>query len=183
MILAKNWHSSSWAVRIALRIRKGKTAFREQMVSLWLAGDGGCRTQAQTAEILQDGKEHTFQGNPFLSCIRQVSTAFPSQLFSSQRLPIPPVLKHSAQKVLCPSHHTVGHHIPKPISHTPSQIPSVPESTSTFLQSTCKPSSLHTCPVSFLPKSFERKLEVKPQTNCPLEPPRQHSVEAKTNLA
>ena len=122
------------------------------------------------------------QGNPFLSCVRQISMASPYQLFTSQKLPIPPVLKHPAQEGLCPSHHTVGHHVPEPITHTPSQTPSVPESTSMFLQSTCKPSSLHMCPISVLPKSFEGELEVKLQTNCPLGPPRQHGTGAKSTV-
>lgn len=82
--------------------------FREQMVCLWLAGDGGPRRQAWTAGILQDGKECTLQGKPFLSCIRQVFMASPSQLFSSQRSPSSPAPKRSAQEGLCPSRHTVG---------------------------------------------------------------------------
>lgn len=108
--------------------------FREQMVCLWLAGDGGPRRQAWTAGILQDGKEHTLQGNPFLSCVRQVSMASPSQLFSSQKLPIPPVPKHSAQEWLCPSCHTVGHHVQ---SQSPIPQARPPQSQKTLLRS-CK---------------------------------------------
>lgn len=48
-------------------------------------------------------------------------------------------------------------------THILSQTPPVPESTSIFLLTTYKPRSLHACPISVLPKSFGRKVEIKLQ--------------------
>lgn len=151
------------------------------MVCLWLAGDGASRRQAWTARILQNGKECMWQRNPFLFCIRQVSIASPSQLLISQRLSIPPVPKHSAQGGCAP-----------PVtqwaitSQSKSPIPQARLFQSEkALPCSCKAlarQALCTGPISVLPKSFEGMTEVRPQTNCPLEPPHKHGAGADSTV-
>lgn len=106
---------------------------------------------------------------------------------SSHDIPLPafqlPEVTHpSSAETLCsrgavplPTHS--GTSRPKANHPHLSQTSSVPESTSTFLQS-----SLHTCPISVPPKSFEGKLEVELQTNCPFGPPHQLGGGAKSTV-
>lgn len=110
---------------------------------------------------LQSGQKHSLKGIPLLSHIRQVFVASSCQLPRGY-----PSLhaKYSVEEELCHSvtQWTITSQSQSPIS---SQTPRVPASTSTFLQSSYELRSLHTCPISAVPKSFEGNLEVKHQTN------------------
>lgn len=125
-----------------------------QIVCLRLAGDG---VGPGDSFGLQSGQKHSLCSPTSDKFLWHPPVSFPEVTH-------PSMPKYSVEEELCHSvtQRTITSQSQSPI---PSQTPRVPASTSTFLQSSYELRSLHTCPISAVPKSFEGNLEVKQQTN------------------
>lgn len=149
------------------------------MVCQWLARDGGAQENCLYCWYSAGWKGAHIARKPFPLLCQASFHGVPLPAFQLLEVIHPSSAKTLSVRVVVPLPSHRNHHIRKPSTDTPSQTPPVPASSSTFLQSTWKPSFLHMHPFTVLLTSFEGKLEVELQT-WPLGAPRQQDEGAKS---